>query len=47
MMGKKHIDVSKEGFITVYPALDEPRYGCKFRNNVAAVFRWLKRKRKY
>jgi len=46
-MGKKYLEVSKDGFITVYPAIDVPRHGCSFQNIVAVILKRLKRKRKY
>ena len=45
-MGKKHFEVRKDGFITVYPDLNEPRHGCRLQDLVAGVVKWLRRVRK-
>jgi hypothetical protein len=42
-MGKKHIEVNKEGFITVYRHLDELRHGRRLQVLFAGVVKCLRR----
>lgn len=43
LMSKKHIEVTKDGFITVYRHLEEPRHGCRLQALAAGVVKWLRR----